>query len=226
VSSLRHARRRGKRRIELAWNKREFRDGMSHHIWQLTRWTCGLILSVMKTALLFGMISTASIVQADCPASPDIADDQAFLFTQAQKAQSEAEARPISQELWRLWAKAPDDQAQALLDRGMAARGSFDFVSANEAFDRLIAYCPNYAEGYNQRAFVSFLRQDYAAALVDLNEAIDRSPYHVAALAGKALTLFGLDRPEEAQQALRKAVGLNPWISERRLLTVPNRVDL
>lgn len=226
MSSLRHARRRGKGRIEPAWNKREFRDGIGPHIRQLTRWLCGLVTPTMKTVLLFGMFSAASMVQADCPAAPDIADDQAFLFTQAQQAQSEAEARPISQELWRLWAKAPDDQAQALLDRGMAARGSFDFVSANEAFDRLIAYCPDYAEGYNQRAFVSFLRQDYAAALVDLNEAIDRSPYHVAALAGKALTLFGLDRPDEAQEVLRKAVGLNPWISERRLLKLPPGVDL
>ena len=46
---------------------------------------------------------------------------------------------------------------------------------ATDALDRLVEYCPNYAEGYNQRAFVSFLRQDFEAALVELFEDRRRS---------------------------------------------------
>ncbi len=142
-------------------------------------------------------------------------------MNQAQAAPNEMAARGISSALWELWATAPDEQAQALLDRGMSARASYNFVEALDAFDRLVAYCPDYAEGYNQRAFVNFLRQDYATALVDLDLAIARSPRHVAAISGKALTLMGLGRNDEAQEALRDAVELNPWISERSLLTEP-----
>ena len=100
----------------------------------------------------------------------------------------------------------------------MAARGSYDFLGAIDAFDRLVEYCPDYAEGYNQRAFVNFLREDYEAALPDLDRALERSPRHVAALSGKALTLMGLGRGDEAQEVLREAVELNPWIPERGLL--------
>ena len=134
--------------------------------------------------------------------------------------------RVLSNRLWELWATAPDEAAQALLDRGMTARASYDFLSALEAFDRLVEYCPDYAEGYNQRAFVNFLREDFAAALVDLDEALARRPSHVAALSGKALTLMGLGRHDEAQVFLRLAYELNPWIPERGLLQDPPGKDL
>jgi tetratricopeptide (TPR) repeat protein len=63
-----------------------------------------------------------------------------------------------------------------------------------------------------------FIRQDFDAALDDLDKALERQPNHVAALSGKALTLFQLDRPGEGQAMLRRAVRLNPWIPERGLL--------
>ncbi len=173
----------------------------------------------MKTAIV--LILTAGMAQAACPPPPDIAEAQEALLAEARQIKTEREGRAISDRLWELWAKAPDEQAQALLDRGMAARASFNFLDATDAFDRLVAYCPDYAEGYNQRAFVSFLREDYAAALVDLDLALERRPGHVAAMSGKALTLMGLGRQEEAQEVLREAVKLNPWIPERGLLTEP-----
>ena len=59
---------------------------------------------------------------------------------------------------------------------------------------------------------------DYARALDDLDRALERSPAHIGAMSGKALTLFGLQRDEEAKAVLRDALALNPWLSERRLL--------
>lgn len=163
---------------------------------------------------------------AACPPPPDIAAAQDALLAQAQEAGTAREGQVISNQLWTLWATAPDEPAQELLDTGMRARGSFDFAGAIDAFDRLVAYCPDYAEGYNQRAFVNFLREDFASALVDLDRALDRSPRHVAALSGKALTLMGLGRDAEAQDVLREAVGLNPWIPERGLLKEPPSQEL
>ena len=163
---------------------------------------------------------------AECPPPPDITADADALIAKAQAAPDEGTARPISGQLWELWATAPDEQAQALLDRGMSARATYNFVEALDAFDRLVDYCPDYAEGYNQRAFVNFLRQDFALALIDLDLAIERSPRHVAAISGKALTLMGLGRDEEAQVVLREALSLNPWLSERALLVEPPGEEL
>jgi len=172
----------------------------------------------MRLSLFLVSACLASSAHADCPPPPDIAAEEAQLLELAQAAQNELAAQPIRQALWKLWATAPDETAQALLDRGMTARGSYDFLGAINAFDRLVEYCPDYAEGYNQRAFVNFLREDFEAALPDLDRALERSPRHVAALSGKALTLMGLGRGDEAQEVLREAVKLNPWIPERGLL--------
>lgn len=119
--------------------------------------------------------------------------------------------------MWVLWATAPNQQAQAILDRGMTRRAAFDYAGAMADFDRLVAYCPAFAEGYNQRAFVNYLRQDFAAALGDLDRAIALSPKHIAALSGRALTLLGLHRSDEARAALQRAMSLNPWLAERGL---------
>ena len=53
--------------------------------------------------------------------------------------------------------------AQELLDEGHATtRRSYDFLGARDTcWTELVEYCPEYAEGYNQRAFASYLRQDY-----------------------------------------------------------------
>lgn len=175
-------------------------------------------------ALLIPSLLAAGAAYAECPPAPDVEADVARILAEVRAAPDERSARILSNRLWELWAKAPDDAAQALLDRGMSARASFDFLTALEAFDRLVDYCPDYAEGYNQRAFVNFLREDYAAALVDLDEALARRPTHVAALSGKALTLMGLGRHDEAQAVLRLAYELNPWIPERGLLVeVPGK---
>ena len=163
---------------------------------------------------------------SDCPPAPDIAADEARILAEVQDAPNEAAARLLTNQLWELWAKAPDEAAQELLDRGMTARASYDFLNAIDAFDRLVAYCPDYAEGYNQRAFVNFLREDFSAALEDLELALERRPSHVAAMSGKALSLMGLGRHDEAQETLREAVGLNPWLPERGLLQEPKGEDL
>ncbi len=161
-----------------------------------------------------------------CPSAPDHSEALADLLRQAQEAPNEYQARLITNDMWALWADAPDEAAQEVLDRGMRKRRAFDLLGAAADFDRLIAYCPEYAEGYNQRAFVRFIQQDYARALDDLDRALALSPTHVAALAGKAMTLIGLGRMEEGQAVLRQALELNPWLPERRLLLDPPGEEL
>lgn len=171
----------------------------------------------MKYAILAAMISGPALAQT-CPDAPDHSAALGSLLQSVQQAPNEAAARQISNDMWQYWADAPDDYAQELLDEGMSRRASYDYDGAMVALDALVAYCPDYAEGYNQRAFVNFLRQDFAAALPDLDRAIELSPRHVAAIAGKALTLVGLERKAEAAVSLREALALNPWLSERALL--------
>ncbi len=106
-----------------------------------------------------------------------------------------------------------------MLDEGRARMRQSDLVGAERVLSQLIAYCPDYAEGYNQRAFAHFLLGDFALALPDLEAALERSPHHVAAMSGQFLTLRALGRETEAQEVLRAALELNPWLPERVYLS-------
>ncbi len=153
-----------------------------------------------------------------CAAVPDRSDELAALIEQASEAPDAATGRDLSDAMWQIWADAPDARAQDLLDSAMARREMYDYPGALAAAEALIDYCPDYGEGYNQRAFVNFLRADYEAALPDLEKTLEITPNHVAALTGQAMTLMALERWGEAALALRRALELNPWLSERSLL--------
>ncbi len=180
----------------------------------------------MKRAIIALALALPGAALADCPPARDLADEQAALYTELQQVPNFGAARPYTDALWRLWTQAPDATAQEMLDAGMMARDSFDFDRAVAAFDALVAYCPAYAEGYNQRAFVAFLRDDYATAIGDLERALELNPDHVAALAGLGLTLMRLGRTEASQDVLRRVVKLHPWLPERAHIIEQADTDL
>lgn len=170
-------------------------------------------------AFAFAISSAPVIALAEeCPKAPDHSSALRSLVEQAQQAENPQQGQEISNQMWAFWVDAPNEQAQAILDRGMSRRASYDYRGALEDFDALVAYCPDYAEGYNQRAFVHFLSQNYEAAIADLDLALERTPHHVAALSGKALTLLALDRKGDARVLLQQALDLNPWIPERGMI--------
>lgn len=169
-------------------------------------------------ALLVLPLLAAPALAEDCPPPPDHSAEIDALLSDVRVARDQTEAQEISNDMWRLWADAPNEQAQEVLDRGMRKRAAFDLLGAIEDFDLLVDYCPDYAEGYNQRAFAHFIREDYEAALRDLNRALELNPMHIPAMAGRALTLMGLGDMEAAQEELRQALKIHPWLPERRML--------
>ncbi|MEM8591472.1 MAG: hypothetical protein AAGF13_02985 [Pseudomonadota bacterium] len=176
--------------------------------------------------LFFLALSAAPAFADTCPANRDIAAAETDLYARIQALPSQAGVAPLNQELWGLWTSAPDEAAQELLDQGMEALRLGDFGVAAEQLDALIEYCPDYAEGYNQRAFVHYLSFEFEPALELLDEAERRSPRHTGVLTGKALTLINLGRSDDAQEPLKRAVALNPWLSERALLVEPPGEEL
>lgn len=174
----------------------------------------------MKHALVFFTLLAAGAAHAQqsCPPALDATAQVADLFNEARAATDQAAGDRISNRMWEIWTQAPDTHAQELLESGMARREMYDFEAAEAVFTALIDYCPDYAEGWNQRAFIRFLRQDFEGALPDLDVALRLNPTHVGALSGKALTLLNLGQMDEGQAVLRKALELNPWLRERGLL--------
>ncbi|MCF6317199.1 MAG: hypothetical protein L3J30_13170 [Marinosulfonomonas sp.] len=109
----------------------------------------------MRWIVLTLMMATP-VAAAECPAAPDHGDVLASLIAKVQSVQNEAAARQINREMWLLWRDAPDARAQRLLDCGIERREAYDY---DAALGELVVYCPDYVEGYKQRAFVEVYGQ-------------------------------------------------------------------
>ena len=175
----------------------------------------------MRRILCILSLCTGPALAQTCPEAPDFSDRADPLHAELAVAPDPATAQRLGGQLWALWLTAPDEASQALLDEGMARMRSGDLVGSISTLGRLTYYCPDYAEGWNQRAFAKFLGGDYEGALDDLDRAVALSPRHLGAVSGRGLTLFRLGREEEGREAIREAVKLNPWLSERALIEAP-----
>ena len=172
----------------------------------------------MRTLAL--ILATTSALSAEtCPEPPVIDPQMDEIYAQMQIVPDQMNARILNAALWKLWLEAPDPYSQGLLDNAMERMRVADFETAERDLTSLVSYCPWYAEGWNQRAYTYYLTERFPLALSDLEQALKANPRHLGALTGKALTLIKMDRNAEAQPILRDALALNPWLSERALLT-------
>jgi tetratricopeptide (TPR) repeat protein len=147
------------------------------------------------------------------------APDREALFRRLREARTEREGRMAEDAVWRLWmAEGPTAAIREAVAEAMRKREVYDFAGALALLDRVVADAPAYAEGWNQRAFIRFLRDDPDGSLEDIERALALEPRHFAALAGKATILMRQGRMELGQQALRRAVEIHPWLKERAML--------
>lgn len=164
--------------------------------------------------------------EAACPAPPDREAERRALMRALKVAPGPVEARRVTAALWDVWTDAPDEVSQTMLDQGMGAIRRGDLMLAVAVLGALVERCPDFAEGWNQRAFALYLAGRHGPALEDLDRALTLSPEHLGALSGRALALRGLGREAEAQEALRRAARLNPWLPERDMIEGGPEIDL
>lgn len=153
-----------------------------------------------------------------CPANVPIDPILDRIHRQLAIAPTAEIAQTLTQALWDQWLVAPDPLAQDMLDTGMRLRIEGDLATSEKALDQLVVYCPDYAEGHNQRAFIRYLRGNFKGALPDLERALELRPRHLGAISGKGLTHMALGQSELAKTEFQKTVNLNPWSPDRRFL--------
>lgn len=154
-------------------------------------------------ALILFVLPTAALADQDDPRLGD-------LFNLLGNASKPGEAALVEQKIWFIWHTAPNAELQGLLETGMEAMNQADFGRALDLFDQITKSAPDYAEGWNKRATVNYILNNYKDSLADIAETLKREPRHFGALSGKGLVHIRSDMLDEALLAFDEALRISP----------------
>ncbi len=102
-----------------------------------------------------------------------------------------------------------DHRVKAHLDRGLALKAAHRLDEAGREFDGALRIAPDCVPALVNRAAISQLTGEQAAALAFSERAIALAPDLPAAHVNRGLALFGLDRPVEALESYDRALALD-----------------
>jgi tetratricopeptide (TPR) repeat protein len=134
------------------------------------------------------------------------------LFEALKIAPDAESAKAIESRIWGAWMVSGSDTCTLLMGRAKAAADEKDYDLAIKLLDAVVEIKPNYVEGWNRRATVYYLMNDYGHALADIREVLAREPRHFGALAGLGLILQELGDDAHALEAYRRALAINPHL--------------
>jgi tetratricopeptide (TPR) repeat protein len=137
-----------------------------------------------------------------------------FLFGALKVAPDEASAKHVEARIWALWMQTPSDTAALLMMRAKAAMDAQQMDVALKLLDAVVKLRPDYVEGWNRRATLYYLQNDYAHSLEDIAQVLVREPRHFGALAGLGMIMQDLGDDKRALDAFRKALAVNPYLEK------------
>ena len=137
-----------------------------------------------------------------------------FLFGALKAARDQASAKHVEARIWALWLQTPSDTAALLMMRAKTAMDAQQVDVALKLLDAVVKLRPDYVEGWNRRATLYYLKNDYAHSLEDIEQVLVREPRHFGALAGLGMIMQDLGDEKRALDAFRKALAINPHLDK------------
>lgn len=114
------------------------------------------------------------------------------------------------QSIWRIWARSGDPTVDRLYARGIREMNEGSMVRAISTFTEIIKLKPDFAEGWNKRATLYFMTEQYDKSLEDCDEVMKRNPYHFGALSGYGHIHVEFRLFEQAIEYFQRALKINP----------------
>lgn len=153
-------------------------------------------------------ITGPNLHNPDANADPEEVLDR--LFAQLRQADSEDTAKVLESAIQAMWMRSGSDTADVLMKQAGAAMEKKSYGSALAILDTVVELNPDFAEGWNRRATVHFLRGDYTNSQADIERVLELEPRHFGALSGLGAIEKERGNGRAALRALRRARTINP----------------
>jgi tetratricopeptide (TPR) repeat protein len=134
------------------------------------------------------------------------------LFAALKRERNEKAAERIAGRIWQEWFKSGSATIDLMMQWSSDAVEAKKYDVALDFLDQVIMLSPNYAEGWNRRATVHFMMQNYGKSMADIERTLELEPRHFGALSGMAQIMKNTGRKELALQAYQRVLEIYPMM--------------
>jgi tetratricopeptide (TPR) repeat protein len=186
-----------------------------------------IAIAVFAACLALGALPGSSALAAASDAAPkpgslretgptvdNLTRDQKIdaLLDTLKTAKDDSVATQAEVSLAALWMESGSPTVDLMMEWTLAAMKAKNYPLALDYLDRILTLRPDYAEGWNTRATVYFLSDDFGHAVVDIKEVLRLEPRHFGALSGLGAILREVGKEKEALAVFQQALAVDPHL--------------
>lgn len=134
------------------------------------------------------------------------------LFAELKRERNEKAAQRIADRIREQWSKSGSASIDLMMLWSAEAMDAKNFDVALDFLDQVVTLSPTYAEGWNRRATVHFMMNNYQKSMADIEKTLQYEPRHFGALAGMAQILSNTGRKELALEAYQRVLDIYPMM--------------
>lgn len=132
------------------------------------------------------------------------------LYAELAAAEDAAAREQISRRIRQIWMESGSATVDLLMTRSGQAIRIKDYALALDLLDVVVVMEPSFAEGWNRRATVHYMREDFGKSLVDIERTLALEPRHWGALSGLAVIQRRLGFEAEALDTYKQVLEIHP----------------
>jgi tetratricopeptide (TPR) repeat protein len=135
-----------------------------------------------------------------------------LLFETLKTSEDRRLAEEAERAILELWHESGSDTVDLLMSWALDAMEDKRYARALDFLDRVVVMEPGYVEGWNKRATVYFLMDDYSRSIADIGRVLEIEARHFGALSGFGIIMRSLGEKERAIVAYERALAVNPYL--------------
>jgi tetratricopeptide (TPR) repeat protein len=163
------------------------------------------------------MLLFAFLIAPTLGAAGQMDDRLNELFARLHVTEDPTEAQELENITWAIWKRSEMASINILIQQGEEAMNAGDFATALQTFNAKVKLEPDFAEGWNKRATIHYLIDNYAASVADVERTLALEPCHFGALSGLGLVYDTTNVKKKAFEACRSALEIYPNLFGVRL---------
>ncbi|MBX3566619.1 MAG: hypothetical protein KF914_01085 [Rhizobiaceae bacterium] len=134
------------------------------------------------------------------------------LFAALKRERNEKAAERTANRIWQEWKRSDSAVVDLMMQWSQDAIDKKKFDVALDFLDQVVTLDPGYPEGWNRRATVHYMMQNFSKSMADIEKTLELEPRHFGALSGMAQIMKDTDRKALAMSAYERVLEIYPML--------------